>query len=123
MPNSLTFDCSPPPSALVSDPYSVGEIDSHPDADRIWATIIAMREDYIGNPSRMEKFEQCLRIVCHHLELPQSENSLCDDSSKYDRALDALKRANDTNAAMYNQFREMYFRTSSRLEMLQKMLG
>ncbi len=34
----------------------------------------------------------CLRIVCHHLELPQSESGPCDDASAYDHALEAADR-------------------------------
>ena len=34
---------SPPPPALRANPYTVDEIDAHPDRARIWATIIAMR--------------------------------------------------------------------------------
>ena len=34
---------SPPPPAYRADPYTVNEIDAHPDSARIWATIIAMR--------------------------------------------------------------------------------
>ena len=35
---------SPTPGAWRAQPMSVSEIDAHPDADRIWATIKALRE-------------------------------------------------------------------------------
>lgn len=34
-----------PPHALTAQPLSVEEIDGHPDAIRIWATIHAIREE------------------------------------------------------------------------------
>jgi hypothetical protein len=49
------------------------------------------------DPSRMaalqircDAFEDCLRTVCHHLELPQSASGPCDDQAAYDRALESL---------------------------------
>jgi hypothetical protein len=39
---------------------------------------------------RCETFEDCLRTVCHHLELPQSESGPCDDVTLYDRSLEDL---------------------------------
>jgi hypothetical protein len=35
-----------------------------------------------------ETYEEILRVVCHHLELPQSESGPADDLSLYDRALE-----------------------------------
>lgn len=35
----------PTPGAFKSAPLTADEIDAHPDADRIWATIMQMRED------------------------------------------------------------------------------
>ena len=37
---------SPPVSAYSAEPLSVEEIDAHPDAARIWATIRALRGEY-----------------------------------------------------------------------------
>lgn len=34
---------SPPPSAYGAQPFDVCEIDAHSDADRLWATIVAIR--------------------------------------------------------------------------------
>lgn len=36
-----------------------------------------------------DTFADCLRVVCHHLQLPQSESGPADDSSLYDKALQA----------------------------------
>lgn len=36
---------SPPISAIHARPLSASEIDAHPDRDRIWATIAAVKED------------------------------------------------------------------------------
>ena len=36
---------SPPVGALRQQPMAVAEIDAHPDRDRIWATIMAVRAD------------------------------------------------------------------------------
>lgn len=40
--------------------------------------------------ARLERYDDCLRTVCHHLELPQSDSGPCDDPSRYDRALEGL---------------------------------
>lgn len=37
---------SPPVSAYSAEPLSVEEIDTHPDAARIWATIRALRAEH-----------------------------------------------------------------------------
>lgn len=37
---------SAPSEALAAEPLSVAEIDAHPDSARIWATILAMREEH-----------------------------------------------------------------------------
>jgi hypothetical protein len=39
---------SVPASAYGAEPLAVAEIDAHPDAARIWATIRAMREEHDG---------------------------------------------------------------------------
>lgn len=36
---------SPPASAYGAEPFTAAELDAHPDRDRIWATIRAMRAD------------------------------------------------------------------------------
>jgi len=36
---------SPPASAYIAEPLSVSEIDAHPDAARIWATVMEAREE------------------------------------------------------------------------------
>lgn len=38
------FDHSPTVGSYKAEPYTVNELDAHPDADRIWATIEAMKE-------------------------------------------------------------------------------
>ncbi|MGB0855060.1 MAG: hypothetical protein ACPGSI_17315 [Pikeienuella sp.] len=43
MPDSAT--ASPTPGAWIAEPLTASEIDVHPDADRIWATIAAVREE------------------------------------------------------------------------------
>lgn len=37
------LNLNPTPGALTAEPFTAVEIDAHPDADRIWATILAMR--------------------------------------------------------------------------------
>ncbi len=39
------YDQSPSVGAYTAEPLSVAEIDAHPDRDRIWATIMAIRAD------------------------------------------------------------------------------
>lgn len=39
---------SPPASAYGAKPLSPEEIDAHPDRDRLWATIMALRDDMEG---------------------------------------------------------------------------
>lgn len=36
---------TPPATAYGAKPLTVEEIDAHPDRDRIWATIMALREE------------------------------------------------------------------------------
>jgi hypothetical protein len=38
------LDMNPTPGAYAAEPLSASEIDAHPDADRIWATLMAVRE-------------------------------------------------------------------------------
>ena len=35
----------PPVSAFKSEPYSLEELDEHPNSNRIWATIMAIKEE------------------------------------------------------------------------------
>ena len=37
---------SPPASAYRAEPFSVAELDAHPDRDRIWATLRALRAEH-----------------------------------------------------------------------------
>ncbi len=37
---------TPPSEALVAEPYTLEEIDSHPDAIRLWATFLAVTAEY-----------------------------------------------------------------------------
>lgn len=39
--------------------------------------------------AKLETYEEILRLVCHHLELPQSESGPADDIRVYDSALEA----------------------------------
>jgi len=41
---SLTFS-NPPCSAYGAEPWSVEEVDAHPDRDRLWATIVRVRDE------------------------------------------------------------------------------
>lgn len=38
------YDVNPTPKSLTSDPMTPVEIDNHPDADRIWATVNHARD-------------------------------------------------------------------------------
>ena len=38
------LDYTPPVSAYGARPYTIEELDAHPDADRIWATLRAVRD-------------------------------------------------------------------------------
>ena len=38
------IDASPSAGSITLDPMQAHEIDAHPDGDRIWATIVALRE-------------------------------------------------------------------------------
>lgn len=46
MMSLLDDTISPPVSAYSAEPLSVEEIDAHPDAARIWATIRALRAEH-----------------------------------------------------------------------------
>jgi hypothetical protein len=37
------LEMNPTPGAYTAEPLSASEIDAHPDADRIWATLMAVR--------------------------------------------------------------------------------
>ena len=37
---------SPPSSAYRAEPFTVAELDAHPDRDRIWATLRALRAEH-----------------------------------------------------------------------------
>lgn len=113
---------APPLSAYVAQPLSLDEIDRHPDSARLWATILRLREEHAGTPNLRAIYADCLRVVCTHLELPQSESGPCDDSFRYDRALDALRRELEHQSAMHEHYQKAYFQTRARLEMLEKLL-
>lgn len=42
----LTDPSTPPPEAYRAEPFTVSEIDAHPDAARLWATVQAMRAEH-----------------------------------------------------------------------------
>jgi hypothetical protein len=46
---------SAPVSAYRAQPYGAAELDAHPDRDRIWATILALREEHDGTEGEREK--------------------------------------------------------------------
>lgn len=52
----LSYRIRPPACAYGAEPFSVDEIDAHPDCARIWATILALRAEFSGRntPSRYE---------------------------------------------------------------------
>ena len=64
----------------------------------------------------LERYEDCLRTVCHHLELPQSESGPCDDPSRYDRALEALLVDLATTEAERKLASERRFRAEAALQ-------
>lgn len=37
---------SPPAAAYGAEPFTVAELDAHPDRDRIWATLRALRAEH-----------------------------------------------------------------------------
>jgi len=39
------LDASPPVEAYRARPYDVSQLDTHPDAARLWATVVALREE------------------------------------------------------------------------------
>lgn len=70
-----------------------------------------------------DRYADCLRTVCHHLELPQSASGPCDDSSRYDRALDQLLHELKMETGMHQMYKDGFFRVSARNEILNKMMG
>jgi len=50
----------------------------------------APAELVMGSDDRCATYEDILRVVCGHLELPQSESGPADDVRLYDRALEAM---------------------------------
>ena len=39
-------DANPPVTSIHAEPLTAGEIDAHPDRDRIWATISALKAEF-----------------------------------------------------------------------------
>lgn len=54
------FDASPSFGAYAAEPLSISEIDTHPDCDRIWATIHAMRSEAKEEIQRNEDESACV---------------------------------------------------------------
>lgn len=66
--------------------------------------------------AQVERYEDCLRTVCHHLRLPQSESGPCDDSRQYDRALEGLIGLLDEAEAERTLAQERRFRAEAALQ-------
>ncbi len=58
--NLLSHKVHPTPGAYTAEPLTAAEIDVLPNADRVWATILAVRKEYSSAqwrgdfPNRME---------------------------------------------------------------------
>lgn len=50
----LEQEVSPPAAAYGAAPFSVTEMDAHPDSARLWATVLAMRAYYENVVSEYE---------------------------------------------------------------------
>lgn len=51
-----TTTASPPTTSIHAEPLTASEIDAHPDRDRIWATIEAVKRD-LGEEDDWSFFE------------------------------------------------------------------
>ena len=47
---------SPPASAYGAEPFTVTELDAHPDRDRIWATLRALRAEHEAVVEALEDY-------------------------------------------------------------------
>lgn len=45
MTNLLSRQIHPTPAGYTAEPFTPVEIDQHPDSARIWATVLAMRQE------------------------------------------------------------------------------
>lgn len=48
MTSLLSYRVAVSPGAYSAQPLTAAEIDAHPDCDRIWATILQMRNEHSG---------------------------------------------------------------------------
>jgi hypothetical protein len=72
---------------------------------------------------RCSNYEDILRIVCSHLELPQSESGPADDLHLYDRALDAADLYTKQADADLAENKRLRFAAEAGLERLLKVVG
>jgi hypothetical protein len=72
---------------------------------------------------RCSNYEDILRVVCSHLELPQSESGPADDLHLYDRALDAADLYTKQADADLAENKRLRFAAEAGLERLLKVVG
>jgi hypothetical protein len=96
MERSHYLTASPTPGAYSADPYTAADIDAHPDADRIWATVITA----MGDSDMVTEWEAEQREIVAHGEGHQTgrkeAQEEADDKARAsvrDAVLDALNSA------------------------------
>ena len=67
-------------------------------------------------------YEEILRVVCGHLELPQSESGPADDVRLYDRALEALDEYSCKADAELAENKRLRFKAEAEVVRLRKAL-
>lgn len=101
------------------------------DADNAEAGAKAVREILspapaelsVGVEDRCATYEDILRIVCGHLELPQSESGPADDVRLYDRALEAMDVYSKKADAYLAENTRLRFKAEAQVFQLRKALA
>lgn len=90
---------------------------------KAWITF-DIREDTPAPTARLlGTYEEILRVVCGHLELPQSESGPADDVTLYDRALEALDEYSRKADAELAENKRLRFKAEAEVIQLCKALS
>lgn len=109
--------CPTAPASACADPSGLTANSVSPvEGGSLFAKYGTERVLRIAAERRAATFEDCLRTVCHHLELPQSDSGPCDDSSRYDRALEALLADNAVTEAERKAATDRMYRAEAALQ-------
>jgi chromosome segregation ATPase len=91
MPVDLLMDGNQPPvGARGAEPLTLAEIDAHPDGNRIWATILGMRESHQGVLDKIES-DQIDDWEAERKEHDQEVENLHDEISDLENEISDLE--------------------------------